>query len=94
MLFRSSFGAQVVLLGGAPVLYVERGGRSMLTMRHADPEWVGPALAALAEWVLADRSRRIAIARVDGRSVFRSPLESPLLEAGFRPGLKDLVLRA
>jgi ATP-dependent Lhr-like helicase len=41
-------GAHVVLLDGEPVLYVERGGRSLLTMPAAgDPETAALAVAAL-----------------------------------------------
>ncbi|MDX6644929.1 MAG: ATP-dependent helicase Lhr and Lhr-like helicase, partial [Miltoncostaeaceae bacterium] len=87
-------GAQVVLLGGAPALYLERGGRSMLTLREPDPAWLEPALEALAAWVAADRRRRVSLERVDGMPVFESPLEPALVTAGFRPGVRDLVLRA
>jgi ATP-dependent Lhr-like helicase len=88
------FGAQVVLLAGAPVLYVERGGKSLLTLSGPDPAPLARAVAALADWVRAERSRRLAIERVDGAPVFGSPLEPVLVEAGFRPGLRDLALRA
>jgi ATP-dependent Lhr-like helicase len=89
-----AFGAQVVLMDGEPVLYLERGGRSVLTFRDAEPEWTGPALAALAAWVVGDRRRRVAVERVDGASVFGSPLEGPLAEAGFRTDLRAMILRA
>jgi ATP-dependent helicase Lhr and Lhr-like helicase len=84
----------VVLLGGDPVLYLERGGRSLLTFRPADPEWTGPACEALAAWILADRRRRAAIERVDGAPAFGSPMETPLAAAGFRADLRALTLRA
>src|SRR5205814_8029009 len=40
-------GAHVVLLGGQAVLYVERGGRSLVPLRDPDESWLRPALAAL-----------------------------------------------
>jgi ATP-dependent Lhr-like helicase len=91
------FGAQVVLVDGAPALYLERGGRGLLTF--PDPEGddarrLGAGLGALAGWILADRRRRAAVERVDGEPVFGSPLEGPLAEAGFRADLRAMVLRA
>ena len=63
-------GAHVVLLGGEAALYVERGGRSLLPLRDPDPDWLRPAVAALVEWVRADRGRRLvrrALRRPAGR---------------------------
>ncbi|MGD9695078.1 MAG: DEAD/DEAH box helicase [Thermoleophilia bacterium] len=88
------YGAQVALVEGAPVVYLERGARSLVTLPGADPQWLAPALRALADWILADRSRRAAIERVDGAPVFGSPLEVPLAETGFRADLKAMILRA
>jgi ATP-dependent Lhr-like helicase len=87
------FGAHVVLLDGEPVLYVERGGRGLLTLRSPESTWLAQAVATLAAWVRASPVRRLAIQRVDGAPVFGSPLEPLLLDAGFRPGLGDLTLR-
>ena len=88
------FGAQVALVDGVPRLYLERGGRGILTFGEADPASLAAALAALAGWILADRRRRAAVERVDGEPVFGSPLEAPLAEAGFRADLRAMVLRA
>ena len=89
------FGAQVVLVDGVPRLYLERGGRGILTFddRAIRPR-LAPALRALAAWILADRRRRAAVERVDGEPVFGSPLEAALAEAGFRTDLRAMVLRA
>jgi ATP-dependent Lhr-like helicase len=62
-------GAHVVLLGGEPALYVERGGRSLLPLRDPDADWLRPALAALVEWVHADRGRRLSVVRCVGGAV-------------------------
>src|SRR5205809_1767330 len=40
-------GARVVLLGGEPALFVERGGRSLVPLRDPDESWLKPALFAL-----------------------------------------------
>src|SRR5207244_11550200 len=44
-------GAQVVLLGGEPALFVERGGRSLVPLRDPEERWLRVALAALVEHV-------------------------------------------
>ncbi len=88
------YGATVVLVDGRPALYLERGGRGLLTFPSADDRTLAPALGALAAWILGDRRRRAAIERVDGAPVFGSPLEAPLATAGFRADLRAMVLRA
>ena len=88
------FGAQVVLVDGAPVLYLERGGRSLLTFPPGDrPDAIERAAGALAAWVTADRRRRIVIERVNGEPVFGSPLERTLADAGFQADLRGMMLR-
>ncbi len=86
-------GAHVVLLGGEAVLFVERGGRTLVPLREPDPDWLRPALAALAAWVCADRGRRLAVERIDGAPVVGSPLTPLLVEAGFLVGPRRAVLR-
>jgi ATP-dependent Lhr-like helicase len=86
-------GAHVVLLGGEPALYVERGGRSLLPLREPDPDWLRPAIDALVEWVRSDRGRRLSVERFDGRPVVESEALSLLVEAGFLAGPKRAVLR-
>ena len=88
------FGAVVVLVDGSPALYLERGGRGLLSFPATDERVRAAALEALAGWILADRRRRAAIERVDGAPVFGSPLEGPLAAAGFRADLRAMVLRA
>src|SRR5262249_46487596 len=63
-------GAQVVLLGGEPALFVERGGRSLVPLRDPDESWLRPALAALVEHVRGSSARkRLAVERFDGEAV-------------------------
>src|SRR6184192_3130216 len=44
-------GARVVLLGGEAVLFVERGGRSLVPLRDPEEEWLRVALAAIVAHV-------------------------------------------
>ncbi len=89
-----AFGAQVVLRGGRPVLYVERGGHGLVSFGEPEPDQIRRALGALAAWVREDRSRRLIITRIDGVAVIDSPWHSALVDAGFRIDLKGLMLRA
>ena len=57
-------GAQVVLLGGEPALFVERGGRSIVSLREPDEDWLrpGPGGARRAgedAWRKAPRGRAL-----------------------------------
>ena len=87
-------GARVVLLGGEPALFVERGGRSLVPLRDPEESWLKPALAALVEHV---RSRgpkqRLAVERFDGEPVTESDALPLLVEAGFLAGPRRAVLR-
>src|SRR5205807_2130824 len=59
-------GAKVVLLGGEPALFVERGGRSLVPLRDPDESWLKPALAALVEDVRTrGAKKRLAVERFD-----------------------------
>ena len=86
-------GAHVVLLGGEPALYVERGGRSIVALREPDEEWLRPALAALVEHVKTKRGKRLAVERFDSEPVGETDLMPLLLEAGFLAGPRRAVLR-
>jgi ATP-dependent Lhr-like helicase len=86
-------GAQVVLLGGEPALYVERGGRSLVPLRDPDEAWLRPALAALVQHVRATGKKRLAVERFDGEPVAESDAMPLLVEAGFLAGPRRAVLR-
>jgi ATP-dependent Lhr-like helicase len=86
-------GAHVVLLGGSPALFVERGGKSIVPLRDPEEEWLRPALAALVYHVKAGRAKRLAVERFDGEAVTDSPALSLLVEAGFLAGPRRAVLR-
>jgi ATP-dependent Lhr-like helicase len=86
-------GAQVVLLGGEPALFVERGGKSVVSLREPDEAWLRPALAALVERVKTGRGKRLAVERFNGEPVGETDLMPLLLEAGFLAGPRRAVLR-
>jgi ATP-dependent Lhr-like helicase len=86
-------GALVVIVDGDLLLYVERGGKSLLSFRD-DPAAVQPAADALALAVRDGMLGRLAVERADGESVLRSPLGDALEAAGFHPTPRGLRLRA
>ena len=86
-------GALVVLVEGAPVLYVERGGRSLLSFSAHRDELVAAA-HALAGAVHEGWLGSLAVERADGVGSLGSDLAEVLTEAGFRVTPKGLRLRA
>ena len=80
-------------LGGEAVLYVERGGRSLVPLRDPDESWLRPALAALVAHVRAGGAKRLAVERFDGEPVAESEAMPLLVEAGFLAGPRRAVLR-
>jgi ATP-dependent Lhr-like helicase len=89
-----SGGAYVVLEDGGPVLYAERGGRTLLSLDEPTPERLGRAVGALAAEVRQGRPRRLTVERLDGEPVLGSPADAILRAAGFSAGPRRLVLRA
>jgi len=84
-------GAVVVLVDGELVLFVERGGRTVLSFGRGDAG-DGPRLAAAARLLVsetrADRLGRVTVQRVDGVPALtaardRTPAAAALLDAGF-----------
>jgi ATP-dependent Lhr-like helicase len=86
-------GAWVVLLDGEAVLFVERGGRSLVPLRDPEDEWLRPAVAALVSHVRAGGAKRLAVERFDGAPVVESDAMGLLVEAGFLAGPRRAVLR-
>jgi ATP-dependent helicase Lhr and Lhr-like helicase len=85
-------GAVVILVDGALALYVERGGRTLLTFTD-DPDRLARVADALALAVRDGALGRLAVEKADGEAVFDSPLARALTEAGFRPTARGLRLR-
>ena len=87
-------GALVVLVEGRLVLYVERGGRTLLSW-STEPALLEPAAVALAAAVHAGALGKLTVERVDGESVLGSdqPLAHALASAGFGLTPRGLRLR-
>jgi ATP-dependent Lhr-like helicase len=88
-------GALVVLHDGALVLYVERGGRTLLSFTD-DPARLAAAADALALAVRDGALGRLTVERTDGEAVLGSDsgLAAALEGAGFRATPRGLRLRA
>jgi ATP-dependent helicase Lhr and Lhr-like helicase len=86
-------GAYVVLLGGRPALFVERGGRSLVPLRDPEDDWLRVALAALVEHTRRLSRKRLAVERFDGQPVAEADVLPLLVEAGFLAGPRRAVLR-
>jgi ATP-dependent Lhr-like helicase len=85
-------GALVVLSGGHLVLYVERGGKTLLSWT-SDPAVLVPAASGLAAAVRGGALGRLTVERADGTGVYDTPLAQALADAGFRPTPRGLRLR-
>ncbi|SDJ18457.1 ATP dependent helicase, Lhr family [Frankineae bacterium MT45] len=77
-------GSLVVLVDGTCALYVERGGRTLLSFTD-EPQVLQPAADALALAVRDGALGKLQVERADGASVVASPLGEALEAAGFRP---------
>jgi ATP-dependent Lhr-like helicase len=87
-------GAYVVMVDGAAVLYLERGGHSLVTLpAAADGQVAGAAIAALDQLVTGGRMRELVVTRVDGEPASSSTWRLLLEECGFAAGYRGLVLR-
>ncbi len=86
-------GALVVLVDGRLMLYVERGGRTLLTWAE-EPGLLQPAVDALALSIREGHLGRLTVERADGEGVLDSALGRALEEAGFHATPRGLRLRA
>ena len=86
-------GALVVLVDGKLVLYVERGGKTLLSFTD-DEASVAPAADALALAVRDGALGKLLVEKADGESALTSALGLALENAGFRPTPRGLRLRA
>jgi ATP-dependent Lhr-like helicase len=88
-------GAHVLLRDGAPVLYVERGGKGVVRLVELNADELAAAVRALADSVAAGRLAKLAVEKLDGDPVIGSGHEEALLDAGFsRGGPRKLTLAA
>ncbi|GAB2970113.1 ATP-dependent helicase [Saccharothrix stipae] len=86
-------GALVVLVDGLATLYVERGGRSLLSFTE-DEVPLQAAAQALSRAVRDGWLGQLAVQRADGEVALGSRLAGILQDAGFRATPKGLRLRA
>ncbi|MDF1605518.1 ATP-dependent helicase [Nocardioides sp. YIM 152315] len=89
-------GAIVVLVDGRLTLYVERGGRTLLTWSD-EPDRLGPAAATLAEAARRGSLGRITVEKADGEQLLgggSTPLRDALQSAGFVATPRGLRLRS
>jgi ATP-dependent Lhr-like helicase len=87
-------GALVVLVDGDLVLYVERGGKTLLSWTE-DPEPLQGAADALALAVREGALGRLTVEKADGDALLGSqhPLVTALAQAGFHATPRGLRLR-
>jgi ATP-dependent Lhr-like helicase len=87
-------GAHVLLRDGEPLIYVERGGRSILRVRDLSDAEIADAMQALADAVAAGRLPKLGVEKLDGEPVIGSGHEEALLNAGFSRGPRKLTASA
>jgi ATP-dependent Lhr-like helicase len=87
-------GAVVLLVDGDLVLYVERGGKTVLTYSD-DPDLLRAAAVALADAVRRGSLGRITVEKADGGQVLGSghPVVAALEGAGFHLTPRGLRMR-
>ncbi|GAA1931418.1 ATP-dependent helicase [Nocardioides hwasunensis] len=90
-------GALVVVVDGELTVYVERGGRTLLTWSE-DPDVLTPAMSALADAAQRGALGRLTVEKVDGQALIgnggETPIRLALTAAGFIATPKGLRLRA
>jgi ATP-dependent Lhr-like helicase len=86
-------GALVVLVDGALTLYVERGGKSLLSFSD-DPRVLDVTARALGNLITRGRVDKLAIETVNGGFVLGTPLGDALSAAGFLATPRGLRLRS
>ena len=87
-------GAHVLLRDGEPLVYVERGGRSILRLVELSDADLAVAMQALADAVAAGRLPKLGVEKLDGEPVIGSGHEEALLSAGFSRGPRKLTASA
>ncbi|CUR60252.1 putative ATP-dependent helicase lhr [metagenome] len=90
-------GALVVLVDGELTVYVERGGRTLLTWTE-EPDSLTPAMEALADAARRGALGRLTVEKADGQALIGgggdTPIRQALAAAGFVATPKGLRLRA
>jgi ATP-dependent Lhr-like helicase len=82
----------VVLVDGALVTYLERGGRTVLLFTDEEPV-LQQAADALAATVRGHGVAGLTVERIDGAFALGTPFGAALERAGFAPNPKGMRLR-
>ncbi|GAA3774358.1 ATP-dependent helicase [Microbacterium kribbense] len=85
-------GALVVLVDGALVLYLERGGKTALAFTD-DEQALDAGCRSLAATARARHLQTLTVEQVNGTFVFTSPVGRALRAAGFVESTRGLTLR-
>ena len=85
-------GAHVILVDGEPAVFVERGGKRLVTFPAASRTDVWAD--ALVSLVKEGRVSRLVIQQIDGEPAAASPLAGVLRSVGFGEGYRGLTLSA
>ncbi|WP_104140325.1 DEAD/DEAH box helicase [Arthrobacter sp. ZGTC131] len=86
-------GALVVMVDGALVLYVERGGKTLLVFTEDQPV-LAAAGAALVDVVKRGAVDKLVMEKVNGHGILDTPVASALTHAGAYSTPKGLRIRA
>ena len=86
-------GALVVMVDGALVLYVERGGKTLLTFSH-DEDVLAVAAEALVGVVRRGAVDKLFMEKVNGHDLLETPIAVALAAAGAYSTPKGLRIRA
>jgi ATP-dependent Lhr-like helicase len=88
-------GASVVLVDGQATLFIDRGGKRLVTFPAADePRVLLQAARALAPLAARQRGRMLRIEKIDGDPARTSSFAEHLREADFASDLRGLTLEA
>ncbi|MHC6175402.1 ATP-dependent helicase [Glutamicibacter sp. X7] len=86
-------GALVGMLDGRLYLYLERGGRTVLTFAEPGAAEVAAVAKELVRVLRGAKVDKIAVATVNGQPVAEHPLGAALLEAGFYSTVQGIRFR-
>lgn len=86
-------GALVMLVDGRLIVYVERGGRTVLSFTE-DPDLLQPAVDALALAIRDGHLGKLSVETADGEQVRHTAFGDALAKAGFHATPRGLRLRA
>ncbi|MBL4687244.1 MAG: hypothetical protein JKY37_21790 [Nannocystaceae bacterium] len=86
-------GASVVLVDGEAALFLDKGGKRMLTFPAADsPSVFSAAARALRSVAARQRGKALRIEKIDGVAARTSPRAEQLRQADFASDLRGLTL--